>query len=55
MTYTAKYQTITTQRAYSRAVAAGGLSALLAPYRVAPVPVVPSQRRRSVQPERISA
>ena len=50
MTYTAKYQLITAQRADTRAVASRGLSALLQPYSV-PVPVVPSQRRRVLRSE----
>lgn len=45
--YTDRYTALTAQRAYTRAVAAGGLSVLLAPYALR-VPVVPSQRRRVV-------
>ena len=50
MTYTTRYRHLTAQRAYSRAVAAGGLSALLQPYTLR-VPVVPSQRRRVLRAE----
>ena len=39
------------QDAYARRVAAFGLRALLEPYTVRPVPVVPSQRRRVVRSE----
>lgn len=54
MTYTAKYATLTTQRAYTRAVARDGLPALLAPYRgfdPRPAVVLPAQRRRFVRTE----
>mgnify|MGYP006217756105 CR=1 FL=1 len=49
-TYAQRYQALTTQRAYTRAVAARGIPALLAPYS-AHLPVVPSQRRRVVRSE----
>ena len=49
--YTDRYTALTTQRAYTRAVAAGGLSVLLAPYSVRPVVSVPSQRRRVLRSE----
>lgn len=55
MKFSDRYTALTTQRAYSRAVASGGLPALLVPYSVRPTPVIPTQRRRSVQPERVSA
>ena len=55
MSYTAKYRHLTAQRAYARGVARRGLPALLAPYSVRPVLVVPSQRRRVVETERIGA
>lgn len=57
MTYPTAYAHLTAQRAYARAVARGGVPALVAPYRgFQPRPVtVPAQRRRSVQRERISA
>lgn len=42
------------QLAYARSIRDRGLPALLAPYTL-PAPVVPAQRRRSVQRERISA
>lgn len=49
--YLARYEALKAQRAYSRDIAARGISALLAPYRVVPVPVVPSQRRRVLRSE----
>ena len=42
------------QLAYARAIRDHGLPALLAPYTVR-VPVIPTQRRRSVERERIGA
>lgn len=51
MTYTARYAALTAARAQARRVA--HLQALLAPYL--PAPVIPAQRRRSVQRERIGA
>ena len=55
MNYTDRMAHLTTQRAYARDVARRGLSALLQPYTARPVPVVPSQRRRVVETERIGA
>ena len=50
--YQAMYRTLTAQRARARRVA--HLRALLAPYTLR-APVIPAQRRRSVQRERIGA
>lgn len=56
MTYTDRMNLIRQQRAYARRVHRDGLPALLAPYTLrAQAPVIPAQRRRSVQRERISA
>lgn len=57
MTYTTRYAHLAEQRAavreqaaYRARVAASGLPALLAPYRVKP-PVIPAQRRRVLRTE----
>ena len=51
MTYTQRYEALTTQRAYTRRVARRGLAALLAPYTVRPAVAIPAQRRRFLRTE----
>lgn len=48
--YADRYRHLLAQRAYTRAVAVGGVCELLRPYSVR-VPVVPLQRRRVVRSE----
>ena len=51
MTPSTRYAALTAQRAYQRRIAAFGLPALLAPYRVTRPVVIPEQRRRVVRTE----